>query len=306
MDSKRLVICDPEEGYASALASYFMRRKELAFQVYICRSLQNVKTMQEEEHIDYLIISADCDSEERGHIAADSKFILTVSGQERLEKDEIPVMKYQPGEAILTEIIRCCGSDGQNGELYFRTAKKVKCTLIGVFSPVHRIGKTSYAIELGQKLALKMDVLYVNMELYGGKGGLFEEDPSYTLADVLYYSRQESKNLPLVLSTMTGRMKNLDYLNPMPVSDDVKEVAPQEWTGLIRQIVENSIYETVILDVDEGLRGVYDILRLCTEVHMPAAEDEVSCAKVRQFEAELQLLGYEDVLQKLNRKEQKG
>ena len=98
MGSKRLVICDPEEGYASALASYFMKRKELAFQVYICRSLQKVQTMQEKEHIDYLIISADCNPEERGRIAADRKFILTVSGQERMEKDEIPVLKYQPGK----------------------------------------------------------------------------------------------------------------------------------------------------------------------------------------------------------------
>ena len=306
MGSKRLVICDPEDGYASALASYFMRRKDLAFQVYVCKSLQKVQKLQEEEHIDYLIVPADCGRKEREQIAADKKFILTVSGQEQVGKDEIPIQKYQSGEAILTEIINSCGSYDDTGELFFRTVKKTRGTLIGVFSPVHRIGKTSYAIELGQRLASKSDVLYVNMEIYGGRGGVFGENPSYTLADILYYSRQESKNLPLVLSAMTGRLKNMDCINPMPVSEDVKEVTPQEWTGLIRQIMENSIYETVILDVDEGLQGVYDILRLCTEVHMPAAEDEMSCSKVRQFEEELQLLGYEDVLQKLNRKEQKG
>ena len=302
MSSKRLVICDPEEGYASALASYFMKKKELAFQVYVYSSLQKVQRMQEEEHIDYLIISADYEAEERSRVAADKKFVLAVSGQEQLGKDEIPVLKYQPGEAILAEVIRCSDPADNAGGLFFRTAGRERGTLIGVFSPAHRTGKTSYAIELGQKLSAKSEVLYVNMEIYGGKGGIFPENPRYTLADIMYYSRQESKNLPLVLSTMTGRMKGLEYISPMPVSEDIKAVTPQEWTSFLIQITKDSIYETVILDVDEGLQGVYDILRLCTEVHVPAAEDETGCAKERQFEEELRLLGYEDVLQKLKKK----
>ena len=105
MGSKRLVICDPEDGYVSALASYFMRRKELAFQVYVCKSLQKVQKLQEEEHIDYLIVPADCGRKEREQIAADKKFILTVSGQEQVGKDEIPIQKYQSGEAILYCIV---------------------------------------------------------------------------------------------------------------------------------------------------------------------------------------------------------
>lgn len=304
MGSKCLVICDPEEGYACALASYFLKRKELAFQVYTYRSLQKVQEMPEE--IDYLFLSADYDVEERNCLKAGKKFILTVTGQEPMAADEQPVCKYQSGDAVFAELIHCLSSDSVLPNLFLGTARKDEGKLIGVYSPVHRVGKTRYAIEAGRRLAVKSEVLYVNMEIYGGKGGNFAENPSYTLADILYYVRQESKNLSFVLSTMTERVNGLDYISPMPVSEDIKAVSPGEWVNFIRQIMENSIYEAVILDIDEGIQGVYDILRLCTEIHMPVENSEISGAKVRQFEEELQLLGYEDVLQKLIRKEQKG
>lgn len=304
MGSRRLVICDPEEGYACALASYFLKRKELAFQVYTYKSLEKVREVAEE--IDYLFLSADYSVEDRKLITSGKKFILTVTGQEELTKDEIPVCKYQPGEAILGELIHGLSLDSAPADLFLGTVGKEKGRLIGVYSPVHRIGKTRYAMEMGRQLAAKSETLYVNMEIYGGRGGNFGGKPVYTLADILYYSRQESKNLPLILSTMTVQVNGLDCIYPMPVSEDIKAVTAQEWLSFIRQLIHNSIYEAVILDIDEGIQGVYNILRLCSEVHMPVETSQISLAKVRQFEEELQLLGYEDVLQKLIRKEQKG
>lgn len=99
-------------------------------------------------------------------------------------------------------------------------------------------------------------------------------------------------------------MDRLDYLLPARVSEDVKSVAPGDWLGFIRQILEQSIYDVLILDLDEGICGVYEILRLCTEVHVLTIKDTEAKAKVRQFEEELRLLGYDDVRRKLITKEQ--
>ena len=54
------------------------------------------------------------------------------------------------------------------------------------------------------------------------------------------------------------------------------------------------MYETLILDLDEGIRGLYDLLRMCTEINMPVEGDALAAAKVLQFEEELHILGYED------------
>ena len=39
----------------------------------------------------------------------------------------------------------------------------------------------------------------------------------------------------------------------------LKAVEIEEWTGFLEQIAEQSIYEVLILDIDEGIRGVYAV-----------------------------------------------
>ena len=146
-----------------------------------------------------------------------------------------------------------------------------------------RIGKTTYAIRLGRKLAKEANVLYLGMETYGGKGGHFPEG-TQTLADVLYYARQEQSNIGTVLTTIVRHSENLDYIVPMPVSEDIKEIDSEEWMRLIQKIIEQSIYEIVILDMDEGVRDIYRVLRICNEIHMLTIDEPVAEAKVAQFE----------------------
>ena len=83
-------------------------------------------------------------------------------------------------------------------------------------------------------MAATENVLYLNLEIYGGIGGHFEEGEQ-TLADVLYYARQEKGNLGLLLTTVVKHRKNLDYIVPMPVTEDVKSVKAEEWLMLIRR-----------------------------------------------------------------------
>ena len=167
---------------------------------------------------------------------------------------------------------------------------------------MHRSGETSYGLKLGQELAVSENVLYLNMEIYGGIGGYFPEE-GHTLADVLYYSRQESGNIGLILTTLVKHMGGLDYLLPVRVSEDVKAVEVREWISVIRQIAEQSIYDVIILDIDEGLREVYELLRVCTEIHVLTARDTMAKAKLLQMEEEMHLLGYDDLKKKIVKKE---
>ena len=99
-------------------------------------------------------------------------------------------------------------------------------------------------------------------------------------------------------------MDGLDYLAPARVSEDIRETSSKDWMDFIKRVLESSPYRVLILDMDDGIRGLYEILRVCTEVHVLTLRDKVSMGKLRQFEEELHLLGYEDVRQKLIKKEQ--
>lgn len=300
MVSKNLVICDSEEGYAQALAMYFMRKKELAAEVQVCSTVTQVMELEKTKKIHLLFLAGEYAKEAKGKLQAEKIFLLT-TGMEEAD-GENQVYKYQSGEKIVEDMIRICGPEASENESIYKGGRKQGGKIIGIFSPVHRIGKTTYGLKLGEEMAATENVLYLNLEIYGGIGGHFEEGEQ-TLADVLYYARQEKGNLGLLLTTVVKHRKNLDYIVPMPVAEDVKSVKAEEWLMLIRRILEQSIYDVIILDLDEGISGVYELLRACTKIYLLYTQDLYGQAKLRQFENEVNLLGYEDILRKLVRKE---
>ena len=294
MGSKSLVICDPEEGYAQSLAFYIMSQKGINFQIQICNCIEHVKKA------DLLLISGTYPEEERKQIKAEKVLVLLESDFQRCE--EASVCKYRSGEEILDEILKICESVYTKDELFYTASQKKRGKIIGVFSPVHRIGKTTYALKLGEELALSEKVLYLNLEMYGGIGGHFEKGGK-TLEDILYYARQEKGNLGFMLTKAVRHRGTLDYILPVPMSEDIKQIRISEWSHLLDQILSQSSYETIILDIDEGIRDVYELLELCNEIHLLEVDSEISDAKTEQFERELHILGYENLLSKIVRKD---
>lgn len=302
MSSRNLVICDQEEGYAASFAVFLMKKKELAFQVQVCNGLPQVQAILRDHPINILLIGESYPADERKGIRADHVFVLIESGKTETNVGETAIYKYQSGEMLLAEVIRKCSEQSETENLYFRTAKTKNSRIIGIFSPVHRSGKTGYGLKLGQELAVSENVLYLNMEFYGGIGGFFPEE-GHTLADALYYSRQENRNLGVILTTLVEHMGALDYLLPVRVSEDIRMVTLEEWIRLFRQIEDQSIYDVMILDMDEGLRDIYGLLRICTEILVPTVKDTLAEAKILQMEEELHLLGFDDVKKKMVKKE---
>lgn len=301
MSSGCLVICDQEEEYAAALANFLAKRKGLALSVQMCGNIAQVLELQDNCQIDILLISSRCLKEDKGRIRSANTVILTSSRKEETREQESVIYKYQSGETIMRELIGTCSQMSIAENLFLETVHKKSIKTIGIFSPIHRCGKTSYALELGKKLSVSQNVLYLNLELYGGIGGHFPET-GQTLADALYYSRQERKNFGAVLTGMVRHFGSLDYLLPVRISEDIKAVEPEDWVCLLDQIATYSLYDILILDIDEGIRGVYGILRLCTEIHVPEVSDDVGRAKMFQFQEELQLLGYDDISRKITRR----
>jgi indolepyruvate ferredoxin oxidoreductase beta subunit len=71
----------------------------------------------------------------------------------------------------------------------------------------------------------------------------------------------------------------------------------EEWEALITQLLENSLYEMVVLDVGESVQGLFPLLELCDRVYMPVLEDENSRRKLKQYQDNVEQLK----LEKLNR-----
>lgn len=136
------------------------------------------------------------------------------------------------------------------------------------------------------------------MEEYFGYGEMFEQIDNGNLGDALYYTKQENSNFGLRLRMLVRTIDELDYIPPMPVSLDLKEVRWEEWKVLFKQIVEDSVYEVILLDIGESVQGLLKMLDLCDRIYMPVLEDDVSQEKLRQYEENLQRLQLERLMEK--------
>lgn len=297
MSSRNLVICDPETEYASRLAAFLGEKKELAFQVKIYSSLEQVRTIQNEMTIHLFVVSGEYEYESRRTIKARKIIVLSKGGQSRLGEDEISIYKYQSGNEIYMQMIQACAADG--GEELLHIRKKEEGKIIGIYSPVHRTGQTTFAINKGKEISREHNTLYLNLETYAGLGGHFPEERNRNLSALLYYAKQETGNLGVVLSTVVKSFGELYYVPPVIYPDDLKSVTEREWLWLFHEILRTSIYDILILDLGECVRGLHEILRICDTVYLPAADDRFAASKLDQFGEILRQTGYGEVWERM-------
>lgn len=304
MSNRSLVICDKEEAYATAFANYLTKIRTFPLQVKVCTDLRQVQEMLEKQEIYLLLIHEKYQGRELENLDVKRQILLVERKRETKDDGAKYLYKYQSGDSLVTAILDECA--GENDFFIPRgseTKQGESRRVIGIISPVHRCGKTRYALKLGKELSLSGKVLYIGMECYGGLNGYFPKS-SVTVADALYYARQENQNLGAWLSGMVESMEGLDFLPPAKMSEDMRNITGKDWIDLIRQVVKSDIYETLILDIDDGISGMYDILRNCSQIHLLYIREKVALGKLNQFEWELQIMGYEDVKNKLIKKEQ--
>ena len=168
--------------------------------------------------------------------------------------------------------------------------------VIDVYSPIHRIGKTQYALQLAKEFAKKGNTLYLNLEAYAGRQEGEEETGGLT--EILYYLRQGCKNMGIRLETSVKHEEAVDYLVPIEMYQDLKSVTEEEWKQLLTEIAEKSIYETVVLDIGDAIRGTYGILELCSCIYTPVVQEETAQRKLEQYRHNLTVMGLDCVLEK--------
>lgn len=296
MEEKNLVICIQEFRYASILADNISEKEELALKVYTFTNASGVLKFMEQKRIHILIVDETWSYDERNQMIANQVYVLTTECCKDLGKDEKEILKYQSTDRILQGIFEhYCSRDK---ETLLKGVKKGKADLFAVYSPIHRIGKTTFALELGRELSQQKKVLYLNLETYAGYGVHFTKSEGRSLGDLFYFIRQGNGSLPLRITTLVEHIGKLDYISPFEVATDLQDVMAEEWVALLKQLLEESHYETVILDMGEAIQGMFSILNMCDKIYMPVLDDDISCSKIRQYEDSVRCLFLDSVLER--------
>lgn len=288
-------ICDLEASYAYNLMESICKRQGTSFEVQAFTSVNSLLAFAREQYIELLLISAAamCDTLLKLSIG---RIMILSEGKMMKEISDYPcIYKYQASDQIIAEVMNYYAVEQTPAPM---AVMKKNMEIVGIYSPVGRSSKTSFAITYGQLMARDRKTLYLNMEEYAGFEILMEEEYQADLADLLYFARLGSGNLVYRLGSLIHRLGNLDYIPPAFCPEDLRSIRPPEWGQLVRDLAEYSAYDVIILDIGPAVCGVLDILRLCTRIFMPVREDCVSAAKINQYEKNLKQQNALEVLDK--------
>ena len=158
-----------------------------------------------------------------------------------------------------------------------------------------------YKKSMNEKMAKEKNVLYLNMETYGGSGGHFPEESGRDMSVLLYYAKQGTGNIGLVLTTLVRQMDGLDYIAPSRFPEELQLVTEKEWKWLFSAILKQSVYDMLILDMGECIQGLYGILALCDEIYLLTENDRSANAKLKQYRETLKRLGYGEMWERMIR-----
>ena len=297
MKKNIFAVCDLEVDYAYNFIGYLNQKKNIPFEIQAFTSRESLMEYGKKNYIELLLISdkAMCREIKEMDIG---KIVILSEGVHLPELDQYPsVYKYQSSSDVIREVMACYGEEKAVLPAQFPVLKKTT-EILGVYSPLGRCLKTSFALTLGQVLARERAVLYLNLEEYSGFEELMGKGFSYNLSALLYYVRQDNQNLVMKMNSMIQTVNNLDFIPPVQAPGDICGTSWEDWEHLLREIELHSSYEVIILDIGSGIDEIFQMLDKCKRIYMPVLSDTMSVSKIAQFENLLRIWDYPQVLAK--------
>lgn len=302
MNNKILAICDSEATYADLLTRQLLRMQGNRIEIRKFNGLDKLKEFASQNLITYLLLSQDYEKHIYD-IDALSYYVLTNSKvPEDINNSGTEYLHRYQGVNEIYE--RISGINTRDKEISKERKEEKEFQLIGTYNPVRRNGQTTFsralATELGRR---KKKVLYINLdEISVGIDQLRDSegiiDGKGNISDIIYYLKQSPERLEEILKRTVFQGRRFDVIAPAPIFTETQSIQLEEWLKLIR-LLEDSLYDVVILDVDSKVQGYLDILDRCNKVYIPELEGQMSREKLECFSKALRIIGKNKLLIKM-------
>lgn len=298
MNGNILALCDREEEYARHMSEYLKAHKEAPWKIHTYTDVESLKAFALATPIELLVVAENAYNEEVRKLPVDKVILLNESGVVRWDHVR-NVNKYQQAENVYKEILSEYMEKVQ--EPLARLEVDYDTRIIGFFSPVHRCLQTSFALTMGQMLAVKHRTLYLNFEFSAGIPELLADMRTRDLADLIYFLNTDKERFLLRMQTMVMKKGQMDYIPPAKAGSMLPAIKGEEWTEMLTRLARSGEYEYIILDLSDGIQGLMDILRMCFKVFTLTRDDRFARGKLAQYERLLTMSEYEDVLNRTSR-----
>lgn len=294
---KVMAVYDIDPFYADRFADFVNQKEKVPFTVMAFTTMERLKHYLDDHEIELLLVSQFVEKKDLEKLPVRQIITLTEGEVARLENAYPHVYKYQSTDGVIREVMSLyCGQTQEE----LGTLTGSKAAVLGIYSPVNRCLKTSFALTAGQILGQDERVLYLTFEEYSGFSKIMGETFRADLSDLLYYYQQGKFNI-LRLNSVVHTFGSLDYVPPARYPEDLCQVTAENLAELIERIAGETGYDTVLVDIGQMGRKAVEILEVCDAIYMPVKDDCISVAKVEEFDEYLQQSQRTGLTEKIHR-----
>ncbi|MGN0298169.1 MAG: hypothetical protein ACI4C1_03115 [Lachnospiraceae bacterium] len=293
---KKMAILVKDSLYGKRMLHYFHAREKMPFSVVLFTDIEEMKQCAKEQIFALLLAEYEYGKEELKDCA---ELIVMLSDSQMMNAGSYPmVYRYQSADNIIKEVMQCYEMTVPNSAASLeRIGDSMK--LVGVYSPLHRCLKTSFALTYGQLLARKERVLYLSLDAFSGFEYLMNQKFGADLSDAVFYQQQGS--LENKLTSIVCTVGQMDYIPPVRCSEDLWSMDRNIFLECLHTLMDAGCYDTIVFDMGEGFGRPELLLPLCHLIYMPIKEDPVSMCRMEEFEETMRSKGYEVVLEKIQK-----
>ena len=285
MKKKTLVLFDSNLNYMEKLYRYLEENRKVRLSVCAFTDEEKLLKFLDREKVDYLIASED----KKTDFAKAGQVIYI---HEEFQNDGI--YRYTPADGVVERLKKIIGSDISEGENL-----NTEAGIIGVFSPIGRSMKTSFCTVLGQMLAKKNKVLYLNFESFSGMCTSWNMPRNGDMTDILYYFNNIRGEFLTKFRESITNYNGLDIIKPAFYYIDLAYITPDVWDDFLNAIIGMHEYDYIILDLSEFLQGLFDsFLSRCSIIYTLTANDPKAQSKIFHYEQMLNEYKYDEILEK--------
>lgn len=300
MKQKIFAICDSEETYAFRMAEYIVEKGNIPYALHLFTSTEEFSIFLQNNEISILLISESAmiklqTKKLQTKLDIPNVFVLEETGQERME-EYVYINKFQsPDKIIKTMLEQMSEFSDWTKE---KTEQESRLKIIGVYSPVRRCLQTSFALTMGQLLAKEHKVLYLNFECYSGFSQMLHKEFPADMMDMVYYFKCAKEKLSIRLPSIVQTINGLDFIPPGQSFLDMQGISGEKWVELLQMLEKIRDYEYLILDLTDGMNGLFELLSRCYKIYTITKDDSFAMAKMHQYERILQLNALDDIVSK--------
>ena len=302
MGKLNLVIIDRDADYVNCLLDYLMAEQAHKFIVSAyTEETALVRFLAEESakaKYDIFLVSEEFYEQVMHKVKG---MVILLAAQEvnfnPKNKDRV-IYKYQYGDKLVEEILEKFAEECSVGDtfnpIYISNVSQQKNRIIGIYSPIGGVGKTTIAVGACIQSAWEgKSVFYLNLENIATTPLYFQGEQEKNLSNVLYFLKSKSANLSLQIESVkcVDPLYKVHYFQPPDSIYDFTEDVSHELCHLLQELKTTMQYERIFIDFSSAInKNNLAVLRNCDVLLLVAEENPTSVVKIKNMLKELHLL----------------